>query len=140
MNYRELAAKQRGFLLRSQLTEEEIQEARETGFIIENPPSRLDYLFYTKLNISDWSEMFYKWWLVAFPTIPPEQRNPMPYLAGSEALQIRGLAGSVVATQPVLSPHQSSCPTPTPKKKSPTNSLLTTTSNPRIGLWLITPP
>jgi len=48
MHYRELAAKQRGFLLRSQLTEEEIQEARETGFIIENPPSRLDYLFYTK--------------------------------------------------------------------------------------------
>jgi len=35
MNYRELAANQRGFLLRSQLTEEEIQEARETGFIIE---------------------------------------------------------------------------------------------------------
>ena len=34
MNYRELAANQRGFLLRSQLTEEEIQEARDTGFII----------------------------------------------------------------------------------------------------------
>ena len=111
MNYRELAAKQRGFLLRSQLTEEEIQEARETGFIIENPPSRLDYLFYTKLNISDWSEMFYKWWLVAFPTIPPEQRNPMPYLAGSEALQIRGIGriGSgdptCIITPPELMPY-----------------------------------
>ena len=34
MGYQEIAARQRGFLLRSQLTEEEIQEARETGFII----------------------------------------------------------------------------------------------------------
>ena len=111
MNYRELAAKQRGFLLRSQLTEEEIQEARDTGFIIENPPSRLDCLFYTKLNISDRNEMFYKWWLVAFPTIPPEQRNPMPYLAGSEALQIRGIGriGSgdptCIITPPELMPY-----------------------------------
>ena len=111
MNYRELAAKQRGFLLRSQLTEEEIQEARETGFIIENPPSRLDCLFYTKLNISDRNEMFYKWWLVAFPTIPPEQRHPMPYLAGSEALQIRGIGriGSgdptCIITPPELMPY-----------------------------------
>ena len=111
MNYRELAANQRGFLLRSQLTEEEIQEARDTGFIIENPPSRLDYLFYTKLNISDRTEMFYKWWLVAFPTIPPERRNPMPYLAGSEALQIRGIGriGSgdptCIITPPELMPY-----------------------------------
>ena len=111
MNYRELAAKQRGFLLRSQLTEEEIQEARDTGFIIENPPSRLDCLFYTKLNISDRNEMFYKWWLVAFPTTPPEQRNPMPYLAGSEALQIRGIGriGSgdptCIITPPELMPY-----------------------------------
>ena len=111
MGYQEIAARQRGFLLRSQLTEEEIQEARETGFIIENPPSRLDCLFYTKLNTSDWSEMFYKWWLVAFPTIPPEQRNPMPYLAGSEALQIRGIGriGSgdptCIITPPELMPY-----------------------------------
>jgi len=76
MHYRELAANQRGFLLRSQLTEEEIKEARETGFIIENPPSRLDYLFYTKLNISDRTEMFYEWWLAAFPTIPPGTTTP----------------------------------------------------------------
>ena len=111
MGYQEIAARQRGFLLRSQLTEEEIQEARETGFIIENPPSRLDCLFYTKLNTSDWSEMFYKWWLAAFPTIPPEQRNPMPYLAGSEALQIRGIGriGSgdptCIITPPELMPY-----------------------------------
>jgi len=111
MGYREIAARQRGFLLRSQLTEEEIQEARDTGFIIENPPSRLDYLFYTKLNTSDRTEMFYKWWLVAFPTIPPEQRHPMPYLAGSEALQIRGIGriGSgdptCIITPPELIPY-----------------------------------
>ena len=42
MHYRELAANQRGFLLRSQLTEEEIKEARETGFIIN------EHLLYTK--------------------------------------------------------------------------------------------
>ena len=111
MNYRELAANQRGFLLRSQLTEEEIKEARDTGFIIENPPSRLDCLFYTKLNISDRNEMFYEWWLAAFPTIPPEQRHPMPYLAGSEALQIRGIGriGSgdptCIITPPELMPY-----------------------------------
>ena len=58
MHYRELAANQRGFLLRSQLTEEEIKEARDTGFIIDTPPLCPDCLFYTKLNISDWSEMF----------------------------------------------------------------------------------
>ena len=111
MGYREIAARQRGFLLRSQPTEEEIKEAREAGFIIENPPSRLDCLFYTKLNISDQNEMFYKWWLVAFPTIPPEQRNPMPYLAGSEALDIRGIGriGSgdptCIITPPELMPY-----------------------------------
>jgi len=35
MGYREIAARQRGFLLRSQLTEEEIQDMHDTGFIIE---------------------------------------------------------------------------------------------------------
>jgi len=111
MGYQEIAARQRGFLLRSQLTEEEIKEAREAGFIIENPPSRLDCLFYTKLNTSGWSEMFYKWWLVAFPTIPPEQRNPMPYMAGSAALDIRGIGriGSgdptCIITPPELMPY-----------------------------------
>ena len=76
MNYRELAANQRGFLLRSQLTEEEIKEARDTGFIIENPPSRLDCLFYTKLNISDRNEMFYKWWLSSIPYHSPGTTTP----------------------------------------------------------------
>jgi|GEM_PF-5425617 len=35
MGYREIAARQRGFLLRSQLTEEEIQDMHDTGFIIK---------------------------------------------------------------------------------------------------------
>ena len=35
MGYQEIAARQRGFLLRSQLTEEEIQDMHDTGFIIE---------------------------------------------------------------------------------------------------------
>lgn len=111
MNYRELAANQRGFLLRSQLTEGEIKEARDTGFIIDTPPLCPDCLFYTKLNISDRNEMFYEWWLAAFPTIPPEQRHPMPYLAGSEALQIRGIGriGSGdptrISTPPELIPY-----------------------------------
>ena len=111
MGYREIAARQRGFLLRSQLTEEEIQEARETGFIIDTPPLCSDRLFYTKLNISDRNEMFYEWWLAAFPTIPPEQRNPMPYMAGSAALRIRGIGriGSgdpmYVITPPELMPY-----------------------------------
>ena len=76
MHYRELAANQRGFLLRSQLTEEEIKEARDTGFIIDTPPLCPDCLFYTKLNISDRTEMFYEWWLAAFPTIPPGATKP----------------------------------------------------------------
>jgi len=111
MGYREIAARQRGFLLRSQLTEEEIQEARDTGFIIDTPPLCPDCLFYTKLNISDRNEMFYEWWLAAFPTIPLEQRNPMPYYAGARALQIRGIGriGSgdptCIITPPELIPY-----------------------------------
>ncbi|WP_315196962.1 hypothetical protein, partial [Corynebacterium matruchotii] len=50
-------------------------------------------------------------WLLAFPTIPPEQRNPMPYMAGSAALRIRGIGriGSgdpmYVITPPELMPY-----------------------------------
>ena len=36
MDYRELAAKQHGFLLHNQLTKEEYNEAVETGFIISS--------------------------------------------------------------------------------------------------------
>ena len=91
MNYRELAANQRGFLLRSQLTEEEIKEARETGFIINEHLLYTKQAFETQLSRSSTSDIYYWAWLLAFPTIPPEQRHPMPYMAGSAALDIRGI-------------------------------------------------
>ena len=111
MNYRELAANQRGFLLRSQLTEEEIKEARETGFIINEHLLHTKQGFETQLSESSTSDTYYWLWLLAFPTIPPEQRNPMPYLAGSEALDIRGIGriGSgdptCIITPPELMPY-----------------------------------
>ena len=111
MNYRELAAKQRGFLLRSQLTEEEIQEARETGFIINEHLLHTKQGFETQLSESSTSDTYYWLWLLAFPTIPPEQRHPMPYMAGSAALDIRGIGriGSgdpmYVITPPELMPY-----------------------------------
>ena len=111
MHYRELAANQRGFLLRSQLTEEEIQEARETGFIINEHLLYTKQGFETQLSGSSTSDIYYWLWLLAFPTIPPEQRNPMPYMAGSAALDIRGIGriGSgdpmYVITPPELMPY-----------------------------------
>ena len=100
MNYRELAAKQRGFLLRSQLTEEEIQEARETGFIINEHLLHTKQGFETQLSESSTSDTYYWAWLLAFPTIPPEQRHPMPYMAGSAALRIRGI-GRIGSGDPI---------------------------------------
>ena len=111
MNYRELAANQRGFLLRSQLTEEEIKEARETGFIINEHLLHTKQGFETQLSESSTSDTYYWLWLLAFPTIPPEQRNPMPYMAGSAALRIRGIGriGSgdptCIITPPELMPY-----------------------------------
>ena len=111
MHYRELAANQRGFLLRSQLTEEEIQEARETEFIINEHLLYTKQGFETQLSGSSTSDTYYWLWLLAFPTIPPEQRNPMPYMAGSAALRIRGIGriGSgdpmYVITPPELMPY-----------------------------------
>lgn len=111
MHYRELAANQRGFLLRSQLTEEEIKEARDTGFIINEHLLYTKQGFETQLSESSTSDIYYWLWLLAFPTIPPEQRNPMPYMAGSAALRIRGIGriGSgdpmYVITPPELMPY-----------------------------------
>ena len=111
MHYRELAANQRGFLLRSQLTEEEIKEARDTGFIINEHLLHTKQGFETQLSESSTSDIYYWLWLLAFPTIPPEQRNPMPYMAGSAALDIRGIGriGSgdpmYVITPPELMPY-----------------------------------
>ena len=111
MHYRELAANQRGFLLRSQLTEEEIKEARDTGFIINEHLLHTKQGFETQLSESSTSDTYYWLWLLAFPTIPPEQRNPMPYMAGSAALDIRGIGriGSgdptCIITPPELMPY-----------------------------------
>ena len=115
MNYRELAANQRGFLLRSQLTEEEIKEARETGFIVEEglgaTSLHSEHIFRTQLSEYSYNDDDYWLWLLAFPTVPPERRNPMPYYAGARALQIRGIGriGSgdptYIITPPELMPY-----------------------------------
>ena len=115
MSYREIAARQRGFLLRSQLTEEEIQEARETGFIIEEDLEATslhsEHIFRTQLSEYSYNDGDYWLWLLAFPTVPPERRNPMPYYAGARALQIRhiGRIGSGdptrISTPPELMPY-----------------------------------
>ncbi|EFM48002.1 hypothetical protein [Corynebacterium matruchotii] len=111
MSYRDLAAQQRGFLLRSQLSEEEIQEARDTGFIIEGGFLDSNNGFYTQLSGHSPNDSSYWLWLLAFPAIPPERRNPMPYVASSEALQIRGIGriGSgdpaCIITPPELMPY-----------------------------------
>ncbi len=89
MSYRELAAQQHGFLLRSQLTEEEIQDAHQTGFIIDDYPLQSEYVFPTQLSSTATNYGYYWLWLLAFPTVPPEQRNPMPYFAGGAALDVQ---------------------------------------------------
>lgn len=119
MDYRELAAKQHGFLLHNQLTEEEYNEAVETGFIITPPldddQALMEYVHYTELTMlpeyGDIADKYYQEWLIAFPTIPPEERQPTPYFAGKKALKMhRFLTGwstapSLVITPPELMPN-----------------------------------
>ena len=119
MDYRELAAKQHGFLLHNQLTEEEYNEAVETGFIItpllESDQALMEYVHYTELTMlpeySGFADENYQEWLIAFPTIPPEERQPTPYFAGKKALKMhRFLTGWSTApllmiTPPELMPH-----------------------------------
>ena len=119
MDYRELAAKQHGFLLHNQLTEEEYNEAVETGFIITPPlddeQALMEYVHYTELTMlpeyGDIADKYYQEWLIAFPTIPPEERQPTPYFAGREALDKHGFltgwstAPSLVITPPELMPY-----------------------------------
>ncbi|WP_315556156.1 hypothetical protein [Corynebacterium matruchotii] len=119
MDYRELAAKQHGFLLHNQLTEEEYNEAVETGFIITPPlddeQALMEYVHYTELTMlpeyGDIADKYYQEWLIAFPTIPPEERQPTPYFAGKKALKMhRFLTGwstapSLVITPPELMPY-----------------------------------
>jgi len=119
MDYRELAAKQHGFLLHNQLTEEEYNEAVETGFIITPPlddeQALMKYVHYTELTMlpeyGDIADKYYQEWLIAFPTIPPEERQPTPYFAGREALDKHGFltgwstAPFIVMTPPELMPY-----------------------------------
>ena len=98
-------------MLRSQLTEEEIKEARDTGFIVNEHLLYTKQAFETQLSESSTSDIYYWAWLLAFPTIPPEQRKPTPYMAGSAALDIRGIGriGSGdptrISTPPELIPY-----------------------------------
>lgn len=119
MDYRGLAAKQHGFLLHNQLTEEEYNEAVETGFIVkpllESDQALMEYVHYTELTMlpeySGFADENYQEWLIAFPTIPPEERQPTPYFAGKKALKMhrfltgRSTAPSLVITPPELMPY-----------------------------------
>ena len=115
MGYREIAARQRGFLLHGQVTEEEYDEAVTAGFIgippYEQDQEIMKYVHYTELAEYSYIDAYYRDWLIAFPTIPPEQRHPMPYMAGNAALDIRGIGriGSgdpmYVVTPPELMPY-----------------------------------
>jgi len=110
MGYQEIAARQRGFLLRSQLTKEEIQDMHDTGFIVKDILLNSDDIFRTQLSGHSDNDDSYWLWLLAFPTIPPEQRNPMPYFAGREALDIRGIGRgggdpTLIVAPPELMPY-----------------------------------
>ena len=83
----------------------------DTGFIVKDILLNSDDIFRTQLSGHSDNDDSYWLWLLAFPTIPPEQRNPMPYMAGSAALRIRGIGriGSgdptCIITPPELMPH-----------------------------------
>ena len=69
-----------------------------------------DDIFRTQLSGHSDNDDSYWLWLLAFPTIPPEQRNPMPYFAGREALDIRGIGRgggdpTLIVAPPELMPY-----------------------------------
>ena len=115
MGYREIAAKQRGFLLHGQVTEEEYDEAVAAGFIgippYEQDQVFMDYVHYTELAEYSYIDAYYRDWLIAFPTIPPEKRHPTPYIAGMRALRIQRFSTSwtmepsSMITPPELMPY-----------------------------------
>jgi len=115
MGYREIAAKQRGLLLHNQVTEEEYNEAVAAGFIgippYEQDQELMKYVHYTELAEYDLADANYRNWLIAFPTVTPENRHPMPYCAGELALRLQRFStGGVAApylmiTPPELMPH-----------------------------------
>ena len=98
MGYREIATKQRGLLLHNQVTEEEYDEAVAAGFIgippYEQDQELMKYVHYTELAEYSYIDAYYRDWLIAFPTIPPEKRHPTPYIAGMRALRIQRFSTS----------------------------------------------
>jgi len=111
MGYREIAAQQRGFLLHNQVTEEEYNEAVTTGFIgippYEQDQAVMEYVHYTELAKYSYIDAYYRDWLIAFPTIPPEKRHPTPYVAGKAALGIRHFStGGVAAPYLMITPPE----------------------------------
>ena len=98
MGYWEIATKQRGLLLHNQVTEEEYDEAVAAGFIgippYEQDQELMKYVHYTELAEYSYIDAYYRDWLIAFPTIPPEKRHPTPYIAGMRALRIQRFSTS----------------------------------------------
>ena len=98
MGYREIAAQQRGLLLHNQVTEEEYDEAVAAGFIgippYEQDQELMKYVHYTELAEYSYIDAYYRDWLIAFPTIPPEKRHPTPYIAGMRAIRIQRFSTS----------------------------------------------
>ena len=115
MGYQEIAARQRGFLLHGQVTEEEYDEAVTAGFIgippYEQDQELMKYVHYTELAEYSYIDAYYRDWLIAFPTIPPEKRHPTPYIAGMRALRIQRsstswtMEPSSMITPPELMPY-----------------------------------
>ena len=129
MDYQELAAKQRGFLLSSQLSDREFSDAIRTGFICSPPGMQwyfhhgrsneipcastkyMQYAYCTKLVGGHLADDIYLDWLIAFPTIPPEHRHPTPYVCGTKALKARGFdtgrcaVADIIMTPPELLPY-----------------------------------
>ena len=96
MDYREIAEKQHGFILPCQITKEDFNEAAKTGFIGVPPQDEefMKYVYYTELVTYNLADDAYRDWLIAFPTIPPEKRHPMPYFACDLALRIQHFSAS----------------------------------------------
>ena len=75
----------------------------------------MKYVHYTELTtLPEYGGIVdknYRQWLIAFPTIPPEERQPTPYFAGKRALDMHGFltgwstAPSLVITPPELMPY-----------------------------------
>ena len=67
----------------------------------------MEYVHYTELAKYNYIDAYYRDWLIAFPTIPPEKRQPTPYVAGLAALSIRHFStGGVGAPYLMITPPE----------------------------------